>query len=87
MPIRTARLTVSTTPVVVTGEDDWKPDQRVALRPIGGDIYVGGSDVTTSIGFLVKDGETFDDTTEADGPMYAVAAASVTVHVYRGGVG
>lgn len=84
MATRTAHVTVGTTPVKMTGEDDSRLGQRVLFRPVGGDIFIGGPDVTPDIGFLVANGEAFDD--ETDAPIYAVAAANVTVHVYRGGV-
>ena len=84
MANRAARVTVGTTAVRLTGDDDFRLDQTVLIRPRGGDICVGGADVTTTTGFLVTDGEAFDDNT--DSPVYGIAAAPVTVHVYRGGV-
>lgn len=85
MPNRSARVSVGTTPVRLTGDDDYRLDQRVLIRPVGGSIYIGGDDVTTANGFLLNDGESFDD--ETDSPVYGVVGtATVMVHVYRGGV-
>ncbi len=85
MANRAVRVTVTTTATRLTGDDDWRADQSLLARPRGGDIYVGGPDVTTTTGFLVADGETFSDDS-AESHVYAIAAGNVEVHVYRGGV-
>jgi hypothetical protein len=54
------------------------------VRPLDGDIYVGGQGVTTANGLLIKQDELF--AIDAADDIYAIAAADVNVRVLRMGV-
>jgi hypothetical protein len=90
MAVKAERVSVGTTATLVSGTDAFpylESDRAldVAIRPVG-DIYIGGSDVTTATGFLVKADEVYGQELLSGEQLYAVAASTTEVHVIRGGV-
>ena len=72
----------ATAVVVAQGGGD---GEYVYLRTVTADVFLGGSDVTTSNGFKVT---TTDQPVQIvlygdDGPLYAVSSGSAVVHVLR----
>jgi hypothetical protein len=78
-------ITVGTTAVQLTGNESPYAKggvQTVVVRPMDGDIYLGGTaSVTTAAGFPVKQDEVF--AIDAASAVYAIAAANVAVRVFR----
>lgn len=63
------------------------PGSHVVVKPSGGDVYFGGSDVSSSNGFLVADGGSLAVDLETGEGLYARSASgTVTVHVLKSGV-
>jgi len=57
-------------------------DQQVLVRTAG-NVYIGGSDVTSTLGLLV-DNTTREFWVNASGALWAIATVSTTINVYRG---
>lgn len=82
--VSTAAVVAQGTPAAGTGS---VPGSHVVLRPANGNIYVGGSDVSSSNGFLVASGGILGVDLETGESLYAVAASgTVTVHILKSGV-
>lgn len=78
--------TITNIPVHVRRTNGYGYARQIALRPTA-DIFVGGSDVTTSNGWLVKADEVHTFELFGDDRLYGVvASSSTTVLVYEGGL-
>lgn len=76
MAVSSAQYTVGTTPVLIYLGDG---ATTVHLHSATGTCYLGASDVTTSTGFRVDNGDKLTlDTHESS--VYAVSAASNTIY-------
>jgi archaellum component FlaG (FlaF/FlaG flagellin family) len=82
---RASRLTVTTTPVELTGADQGQSSGSSILVQAGSvTVYVGGSTVTAADGFPIAAGATLTLDLDPGELLYAVAASgSTTVHVLR----
>lgn len=88
MAIKSFRTTVGTAAVRLDSvpDRDLKPGKTILVRPEGGDIFLGGSDVTVAEGFKVSDGDAMPaELGEAD-RLYGIAADDVEVSIMLGGV-
>ena len=72
MTIKTTQFSVTTTPAVIVADDLFP--EAVYLHSASGTLYIGGSDVTTSNGYRLDNGDklTLDN---HDNPIYAVTAS------------
>lgn len=88
--IRHARVTVGTTPTLLTGtEGDTYSGARLHVRNISGTVsaFLGGSDVTATTGYELPVGGVLDVTLDAGETLYAVVAVgTVRIDVLRAGV-
>jgi hypothetical protein len=78
----TDRITVGTSAVRLDGGNG--PDVRVIVRNLDATnaVYLGPAGVTTSTGFPLLAGETYDERTNpTTAPLYAISAGSVAVAV------
>lgn len=84
MPLASSSVTVTTTATLLTGGPG-----IVHVRPIGGDVYIGGAGVTAAAGMLLSSGEVYDDRltgSEADSLYAITASGSVPVRVLVNGL-
>jgi len=80
----TASVVAEGTPAAGSGT---VPGSHVVVKPSGGDVYFGGSDVSSSNGFLVADGDSLACDLETGEQLYGrTASGTVTVHVLKSGV-
>lgn len=88
MASRALRVSVGTSATRIdSAEDDRVAGTAVQLRCPTTDLYLGGSDVTTSTGYLVPAGDTFGADLMGTDRLYAVVASGTAeVHVFRVGV-
>lgn len=88
MAVKSERIAVSTVAVPLNAAypSDSVGGSSILIRPVGGAIDVGGSDVAAGAGFAVADGEAMEWQLDREEVVFAVAAAPVTVHVARQGV-
>ena len=72
MTIKTTQFSVTTTPAVIVADDLFP--EAVYLHSASGTLYIGGSDVTTSNGYRLDNGDklTLDN---HDNPIYAVTSS------------
>ncbi len=84
MAVRAYRVTVTTTPTKLSDHDaDARTGSAIVVRPAG-DVYVGGSGVTTAAGYLVAGGTELALDLDVREDLYAVAASgTVSVSVLR----
>lgn len=76
---------VTSATALLTEEQAHYPGMRgIAVQPVGGDIYVGDRNVTTTNGIQVKDG-TLTVWPKTRAMMYAISAGSVATRVMIGG--
>lgn len=88
MAIKSFRATVGTVAVRLDSvpDRDLKPGKTILVRPEGGDIFVGGMDVTVAQGFKIADGDALPAELGENDRLYGIAAADVTVSIMLGGV-
>lgn len=88
MTVRTAALTIGTTPVLVNGTEDSELGQSLTIyNGSSAVIYLGGADVTTATGFPIPAGGTYS-VSNTNETFYLVAgSAGITgTRVIREGV-
>lgn len=88
MAVQAARVSVTTTATPLSGAPtDRSAGSAILVRPKGGAIVLGGSDVTTANGFEVADGEAVEFELDRGEIVYGITATgAVTAHVLRQGV-
>ena len=76
MTIKTTQFSVTTTPAVIVADDLFP--EAVYLHSASGTLYIGGSDVTTSNGYRLDNGDklTLDN---HDNPIYAVTSSGTAI--------
>jgi hypothetical protein len=86
--IKTARASVGTTAVELSGTDDASSGHYVlATNRAAGSVFLGAADVTAAAGFELAPGETVSADLRPNERLYAIAASGTqAVHVLRTGV-
>lgn len=87
MATRNFALTIGTSASVISADESKYSRTGKAttvVRPIDGDIYVGGQGVTTANGLPVPQGDLI--AIDSPDPLYAIADTNVAVRVLRIGV-
>lgn len=88
MAVASAQVTVGTTATLVSAvESDFSVGSAAKVKNTGAaDVFLGGAGVTTTTGFALASGATTDVPLGPGEQLFAVAAATGTVHVLRLGV-
>jgi len=84
MAISAKQVTITTSPTLIHSVSDGDGDKIHVHTPTGGqDVFLGGSDVTTSTGFLLTAGDRqVEMELDAGDAIYGVVAATTsTVYV------
>jgi hypothetical protein len=82
MAVKSEAVTVTTSAVLIASGRSISDTKQVVVQP-SGDVYVGGSDVSTSNGVLVGSGDSLALFLGVGDELYAVSGGSVSIRVLQ----